>query len=104
VEGLRERRAGGNRGLLTQEQRAAIAEKLHQYRPVDLKLSRREAWTVSDLGVVVEQSYGVVYKALDGYYDLLRVSGFSLQGSAKVDRHQPSAAALAEFEAGLEKK
>jgi transposase len=104
VEGLRERHVGGNRALLTNEQRTEIAEKLRQYRPVDLHISQHEYWTVSDLAVVVEQWYGVVYKALDGYYDLLRVSGFSLQRRAKVYRHQPSAAALAEFEAGLEKK
>jgi transposase len=104
VEGLRERRVGGNRALLTAEQRAEIAEKLHQYRPVDLKVSQREYWTVSDLAEVVEQWYGVVYQAVDGYYDLLRVSGFSLQRSAKVYRHQPSTDALAEFEAQLEKK
>jgi transposase len=104
VAGLRERRVGGNRALLTEAQRAQIAEKLHQYRPVDLHLSQRDYWTVSDLAVVVEQWYGVVYKALDGYYDLLRASGLSLQRSTKVYRHQPSAAALADFEAALEKK
>jgi len=53
---------------------------------------------------VLEQWYGVVYQAADGYYDLLRASGFTLQRSAKVYRHKPSAAALAEFEAQLEKK
>ena len=104
VEGLRERRAGGNRVLLTREQRAEIGERLRQYRPVDLKVSQREYWTVSDLAIVVEQWYGVVYKAVDGYYDLLRASGFSLQRSAKVYRHQPGAVALAQFEAELEKK
>lgn len=101
---LRERRKGGNRALLTDEQRAEVAEKLHHYRPVDLKISQHEYWTVSDLAVVVEQWYGVVYQSVDGYYDLLRTSGFTLQRSAKVYRHQPSAEALAEFEAQLEKK
>jgi transposase len=104
VSGLRERRKGGNNALLTAQQRAEVAEKLHQYRPVDLKISQREYWTVSDLAVVLEQWYGVVYQAADGYYDLLRASGFTLQRSAKVYRHKPSAAALAEFEAQLEKK
>jgi transposase len=104
VAGLRERRVGGNRALLTDEQRAEIAEKLRQYRPVDLKVSQHEYWTVSDLAVVVERWYGVVYKAVDGYYDLLHSSGFTLQRSTKVYRHQPSAVTLAEFEAQLEKK
>jgi len=104
IAGLRERRVGGNRALLTDQQRAELAAKLHQYRPVDLKVSERIYWTVSDLAVVVEQWYGVVYKALDGYYDLLHASGLSLQRSTKVYRHRPSAAALVEFEAELEKK
>lgn len=104
IAGLRERRVGGNRALLTDEQRGEIAEKLHQYRPIDLQVSQHEYWTVSDLAVVVEQWYGVVYQAVDGYYDLLHASGLSLQRSTKVYRHKPSAAVLAEFEAGLEKK
>lgn len=104
VSGLRQRRKGGNNALLTAQQRTEVAEKLHQYRPVDLKVSRREYWTVSDLAVVVEQWYGVVYKALDGYYDLLHASGLTLQRPAKVYRHKPSAAALDEFETQLEKK
>lgn len=104
IAGLYERRIGGNRALLTAAQRSEVAEKLHQYRPVDLKVSERTYWTVSDLAVVVEQWYGVVYKALDGYYALLRASGFTLQRSAKVYRHQPSAETRAAFEAGLEKK
>jgi transposase len=104
VDGLRERRVGGNRALLTEEQRAEIAEKLHQYRPIDLKVSEHEYWTVSDLAVVVEQWYGVEYKTLDGYYDLLRASGFTLQRTAKVYRHKPGAATLDEFETQLEKK
>jgi transposase len=104
VDGLRERRVGGNRALLTDEQRAAIAAKLHQYRPVDLKISEREYWTVSDLAIGVEQWYGVVYQAVDGYYDLLHASGFSRQRSTQVYRHQPSARVLAEFESELEKK
>jgi hypothetical protein len=54
---------------LTQEQRTELATKLHQLRPVDLNVSQNTDWTVSDLAVVVEQRYGVVYKALDGYPD-----------------------------------
>jgi len=104
VAGLKERRKGGNRALLTAAQRHEVAEKLHQYRPVDLQVSQREYWTVSDLAVVVEQWYGVVYKALDGYYDLLHSSGLSLQRPAKVYRHKPSASVLDEFETQLEKK
>ena len=104
VAGLREGRVGGNRALLTDEQRATITAKLHPYRPVDLQISQRAYWTVSDLASIVEQWYGVVYQAVDGYYDLLRFSGFSRQRSVQVYRHPPNAVAVAEFEAELEKK
>jgi putative transposase len=104
ISELRERRKGGNRALLTDGQRGELAEKLHHYRPVDLKISQHHYWTVRDLAVVVEQWYGVVYQSVDSYYDLLHSSGFTLQRSAKVYRHQPGADALAEFETQLEKK
>jgi transposase len=104
LEGLRSKWTGKNANKLSDEQQQQIRERLHQYRPVDLHLSERIYWTVSDLAVVVEQWYGVVYQALGSYYELMHDIGFSLQRSAKVYRHQPSEAALAEFEAQLEKK
>lgn len=104
IDGLYEYQQKGNRTLLTDEQRRDLAGKLHQYRPVDLKISQCEYWTVSDLAVAVEQWYGVVYKHRDGYIRILHRSGFTFQRSTKVYRHKPSAAALMEFEAQLEKK
>lgn len=102
--GLRERRAGGNNRKLTREQREALRTKLEQYRPVDLQVSEGQYWTVSALQVVVEAWYGVVYKDRSRYHSLLHESGFSFQRTAKVYRSQPSAAAVAQFEAELEKK
>ncbi len=104
MAGLYEYQQKSNRTLLTDQQRAEIAGKLHQYRPVDLHISQREYWTVSDLAAAVEQWYGVVYKHPDGYIRILHRSGFSFQRSTQVYRHQPGAAALADFEATLEKK
>lgn len=104
IAGLYAAVAKGNRSLLTDEQRAELARKLHQYRPVDLHISQRAYWTVSDLAVAVEQEYGVVYKDGDSYQHLLHASGFTFQRSAKAYRHKPSAAMLAEFQLQLEKK
>lgn len=104
VDGLYDYQQRGNRTLLSEAQRGQIAEKLHQYRPVDLGISQQVYWTVSDLAVAVEQWYGVVYKHNDSYLHILHQSGFSFQRSTNVYRHKPSAAALAEFEAQLEKK
>jgi transposase len=104
IDGLVDYQQTGNRTLLTDEQRRELAEKLKQYRPLDLHISQQQYWTVSDLAVAVEQWYGVVYQHRDGYIRILHRSGFSFQRSTKVYRHQPSAAALVEFEAMLEKK
>jgi len=104
VAGLYDYQQKGNRTLLSEAQRAQIAEKLHQYRPIDLGISQQFYWTVSDLAVAVEQWYGVVYQHDDSYLHLLHQSGFSFQRSTNVYRHKPSAATLAEFEAQLEKK
>ncbi|MEO8398104.1 MAG: hypothetical protein ABI700_34235, partial [Chloroflexota bacterium] len=59
---------------------------------------------VSDLQVAVERWYAVVYRHADSYLTLLHESGLSYQRAAKVYRSQPSATAMAEFEAELEKK
>ena len=104
INALYEYQQKGNRTLLTDEQRRELAGRLHQYRPVDLNISQHEYWTVSDLVVAVERWYGVVYKHRDSYVRLLHRSGFTFQRSTKVYRHKPSATAVAEFEAQLEKK
>lgn len=102
--GLRSKWHGKNANKLTDEQREQIKQRLHQYRPVDLHLSTREYWTVSDLRVGVEQWFGVVYQDETSYQSLLHKSGFSYQRTTKVYRSRPSEAALAVFEAELEKK
>lgn len=104
VAGLSDYQQTGNRTLLSTTQRAELADKLHQYRPVDLGISQAEYWTVRDLALAVEQWYGVVYKHEDSYLHILHQSGFSFQRSTSVYRHRPPAAVLAEFEAQLEKK
>jgi transposase len=56
VEGLADQRAGGNNAKLTREQRAAVIERVKTYRPdqllpADVRISRGEFWTVSDLQI-----------------------------------------------------
>lgn len=104
LEGLRSQWTGKNANKLSEEQREQIKQRLHQYRPVDLHLSAGEYWSVSDLRVAVEQWFGVAYQDETSYQTLLHHSGFSYQRTTKVYRSRPSAAALAEFEAELEKK
>ena len=102
--GLRSKWHGKNANKLTDAQREQIKQRLHQYRPVDLHLSAGAYWTVSDLRLAVEQWFGVVYQDETSYQTLLHKSGFSYQRTTKVYRSRPSDAALAEFEAELEKK
>ena len=104
LAGLRSQWKGGNRDRLTEAQREAIKTKLHQYRPLDLGVSQAEYWTVSDLAVMVEGWFGVIYKESGRYQALLHTSGFSYQRTTKVYRSQPSARIIADFEAELEKK
>jgi transposase len=104
VVSLKRQKPGGNNRKLTAAQRTEIQAKLHQYRPVDLHISQGQWWTVSDLRVVVERWFGVVYKDADSYQSLLHASGFSYQRTTKVYRSQPSQIVRADFEAQLEKK
>src|SRR5215207_4908128 len=62
LTGLRSKWHGKNANKLTDEQRQQIKQHLHEYRPVDLHLSVREYWTVSDLRIAVEQWFGVIYQ------------------------------------------
>lgn len=104
LAGLRSKWQGKNANKLTDEQREQIKERLHQYRPVELHLSSGQYWTVKDLRVAVEQWFGVVYQDETSYQTLLHKSGLSYQRTTKVYRSRPNEAALADFEAELEKK
>ncbi len=104
LAGLRSKWHGKNANKLRDEQREQIKQRLHQYRPVDLHLSTREYWTVSDLRIAVQQWFGVIYQDETSYQILLHKSGFSYQRTTKIYRSRPSEAALANFEAELEKK
>lgn len=104
IGGLRSKWQGKNANKLTDQERQQIQERLHQYRPVELRLSEGLYWTVSDLRMAVEQWFGVVYQDETSYQTLLHQSGFSYQRTAKVYRSQPSAGQIAQFEAELEKK
>jgi transposase len=104
LAGLKAQWVGGNNRKLSTAQVTELKAYVQQYRPVDVQVSQAEYWTMSDLRVVVEQRYGVVYKDTDSYVALLHASGFSYQRSAKVYRHKPSLAHVVAFEAELEKK
>lgn len=106
VAGLKDHRQGGNSAKLSREQVVDLKERLESYSPQQLYGSDSvggEYWSVPDLKRVVEQWYGVRYKSLSSYRDLLARCGFSYQHPAQVYRSR-SETKVVEFEAMLEKK
>jgi transposase len=98
-----------NASKLSEAQRAELHQRLHQYRPdqvlsAELRVSQGQFWTVSDLQLVIEQWYGVVYDDHGSYRHLLHRCGFSYPRAERVYKSRPSQADIADFEAELEKK
>jgi transposase len=108
LSGFVDNRQGGNNTYLTEEQIQDLAEKLNQYRPVDLlgleKVATADGlfWSVPDLQKAVKQWYGVEYKTAASYHRLFRICDFSYQRTAKVFRSR-SEMKVAEFEEMVEK-
>jgi|SRR5215468_1803590 len=109
LSGLRSHWQGENALKLSREQRADLKVRLHEYRPdqvvgSELRISRGQFWTVSDLQIVIERWYGVRYAKIASYRRLLHECGFSYQRTEKVYRSRPDAQTVADFQALLEKK
>jgi transposase len=109
LQGLKSHWQGENALKLRREQRADLKQRLHAYRPdqviaPDVRLSRGQFWTVSDLRIVVKTWYAVEYRSADSYRTLLHECGLSYQRVEKVYRSRPDAQTVADFEAELEKK
>lgn len=105
---LADKRLGGNRAYLTDEQLDDVCNKLHQYRPIDVlgsadvATASGEHWTIPDLKRAVQQWHGVVYQSPSSYGLLFKRCGFSYQRTARVFRSR-SAEQVADFEEQLEK-
>jgi transposase len=109
LDGLQSHWQGENALKLSREQRADLPQRVQQYRPdqviaPEIRLSRGQFWTVSDLQLVVKAWYEVEYRTLDSYRTLLHEWGLSYQRTEKVYRSQPDAQTGADFETELEKK
>lgn len=107
VEGLSDKRAGGNRARLSPAQLEEAKKRLHTYSPAQLfgheaASADGQFWTVTDLARGLERWYGVVYQSLSSYTRLLDWCGFSYQQPKKVYKSR-SETKVAEFEAQLEK-
>jgi transposase len=106
--GLIDQRKGGNRDRFTEQQIAELTTRLRTYTPADVfgetaATADGQFWTVEDLQRIVQQWYGVQYKARGSYHSLFARCGCSYQRPAKVYKSR-SEAKIAEFEEQLEKK
>jgi transposase len=109
LERLEDQRTGGNNAKLPPEQRAAVLERVRTYRPdqllpTEVRISRGEFWTVSDLQIGLQRWYGVTWRSTTSYRALLHESRLSVQQVENTYRSRPNDLAVAEFEAQLEKK
>jgi putative transposase len=109
ISGLQSHWQGNNALKLSRQQRTDLKEKLHTYRPDQvlpphMRVHQGQFWTVSDLRIVVQQWYGVVYRSDRSYHGLLHESRFSQQRTESQYRSRPDDRQIAEFEAELEKK
>ena len=106
---LEDQRVGGNNAKLTPEQRAEVIARVKTYRPdqllpTEVRLSRGEFWTVSDLRIGLQRWYGVTWRSANSYRAVLHESRLSIQQVENTYRSRPSDLAVAEFESRLEKK
>lgn len=107
LNGLVDKRAGGNRAKLTEEQIDDLRDRLHRYRPRQLfgtqaSTADGQFWTVLDLQRGVKMWYGVSYRSRTSYLRLLDLCGFSYQRPAKVFKSRREQDVTA-FEEQLEK-
>lgn len=107
INGLKDRRQGGNHFKLTAEEKAAIKQDIHRYRPRQLlgnecATSSGAHWTAADLKLLIFQRYEVIYKSSASYWTLLTECGLSYQRTERIFKSK-SAMKQADFEEQLEK-
>lgn len=108
TEGLEDERLGGNNHKLTGAEREELKVRLQSYTPAQVfgpqaATLEGQFWTVADVQQAVEHWYGVTYRSLNSYRQLLVSSGFSYQLPAKVFKSQRLAQVM-DFEETFEKK
>ena len=104
---LLDQRQGGNRALLSEEQREALQRTFHQYQPhqlfaADTYEGEGRFWTIASLAQLVERTYGIRYKRVSSYRILFDQCDFSYQ---RTSHHYLSGREqrVLEFEEELEK-
>jgi transposase len=107
IAALLDQRQGGNRALLSNEEREALQGTLHQYQPNQLFAPDEYAgdgrfWTIATLSQLVEREYGVRYKRVSSYRVLFDQCDFSYQRTSHHYLSRSEQRVMA-FEEALEK-
>jgi transposase len=107
VAALQDQRRGGNHARLSGTQLAEVQERLHSYRPAQLFGDQvaspdGQFWTLDDLRHGLQVWYGVTYRSLASYRNVLKRCGFSYQRVERIYRSR-SERAVADFAAEIEK-
>lgn len=103
VQGLVDKRVGGNSAKLSQLQLEELNVRLRQYRPQDIFGPEASPyWTPPELGRAIEKWYGVVYRSPSAHHRILGECGFSYQKVEKVFKPRSEQKVL-EFDEQVEK-
>lgn len=89
VEGLEDKRRGGNRARLAPAQVEAVRDRLRMYTPYNLfgpetHTASGQHWTVPDLVRAIQHWYGVTWDSRTSYHTLFAQCGFTYQRTEKV--------------------
>ena len=103
VQGLVDKRVGGNSAKLTKLQIEDLSYRLRQYTPRDLFGSEAsQYWAPTELARVIKKWYGVEYRSSSSYLRIFRVCDFSYQKVEKVFKPRSELKVL-DFEEQVEK-
>jgi transposase len=103
VQGLVDKRVGGNSAKLSQLQIEDLNYRLRQYTPRDLFGPEASPyWTLPDLSWVIKKWYEVEYRSPSSYLRIFGVCDFSYQKVEKVYKSRSELKVL-DFEEQVEK-
>ena len=103
VQGLVDKRVGGNSAKLTKLQLEDLSYRLRQYTPRDLHGPKGSLyWRVPDLVESIKKWYGVEYRSPSSYFRIFRICEFSYQKVEKVYKPRSELKVL-DFEEQVEK-
>jgi len=104
VQGLVDKRVGGNSAKLSQLQIEDLNVRLRQYTPKDIfGPESSQYWSPPEMARGIEKWYGVVYSSPSSILRLLGGCGFSYQKAEKVYKPRSEQKVL-EFDEQVEKK